>query len=77
MNRRDFIRIAAVGSVGLALPNTLHHIFSPADAAGDTELVVARGASPATITRAAIDALGGMKRFITRGDIVVVKPNVG
>ena len=76
MNRRDFIRIAAVGSVGLALPNTLHHIFSPADAAGDTELVVARGASPATITRAAIDALGGMKRFITRGDIVVVKPNM-
>ena len=76
MNRRDFIRIAAVGSVGLALPNTLHHIFSPADAAGDTELVVARGALPAAITRAAIDALGGMKRFISRGDIVVVKPNM-
>jgi uncharacterized protein (DUF362 family) len=25
----------------------------------------------------AIDALGGMKRFISRGDVVVVKPNIG
>jgi uncharacterized protein (DUF362 family) len=32
---------------------------------------------PAALTRAAIDALGGMKRFISRGDIVVVKPNIG
>lgn len=29
------------------------------------------------LTRAAIDALGGMKRFISRGDVVVVKPNIG
>lgn len=29
------------------------------------------------IVRKAIDALGGMKRFISRGDVVVVKPNIG
>lgn len=32
---------------------------------------------PATLTRRAIDALGGMQRFISRGDFVVVKPNIG
>ncbi len=32
---------------------------------------------PATLTRLAIDAIGGMKRFISRGDIVAVKPNIG
>lgn len=42
------------------------------------QLAIAKtGADPASLTRAAVDALGGMKRFISRGDIVVVKPNIG
>jgi uncharacterized protein (DUF362 family) len=42
------------------------------------QLAIARtGADPAALTRAAVDALGGMKRFISRGDVVVVKPNIG
>jgi uncharacterized protein (DUF362 family) len=32
---------------------------------------------PAALTRRAVDALGGMKRFISRGDVVVIKPNIG
>jgi uncharacterized protein (DUF362 family) len=42
------------------------------------QLAIAKtGADPASLTRAAVDALGGMKRFISRGDVVVVKPNIG
>jgi uncharacterized protein (DUF362 family) len=42
------------------------------------ELVVAKNdPDPAALTRRAVDALGGMKRFISRGDVVVVKPNIG
>jgi uncharacterized protein (DUF362 family) len=42
------------------------------------ELAVAKGQAGAdALVRAAVDALGGMKRFISRGDIVVVKPNIG
>lgn len=42
------------------------------------QLVVARNdPDPAALVRKAVDALGGMKRFISRGDIVVVKPNIG
>ncbi len=29
------------------------------------------------LVRRAVDALGGMKRFVSRGDIVVIKPNIG
>ena len=29
------------------------------------------------LTRKAVDALGGMSRFISRGDIVAIKPNIG
>lgn len=39
-------------------------------------LVIARG-DPETATRAAIDALGKMDRFVRRGEQVVIKPNVG
>ncbi|MEM1033624.1 MAG: DUF362 domain-containing protein [Myxococcota bacterium] len=43
------------------------------------DLAIAKQASddPAQLTRAAIDALGGMSRFISRGDVVTVKPNIG
>jgi uncharacterized protein (DUF362 family) len=32
---------------------------------------------PAVLTRRAVDALGGMAAFISRGDIVAIKPNIG
>jgi uncharacterized protein (DUF362 family) len=42
------------------------------------ELVVAKNAKdPSVLTRRAVDGIGGMKRFVSRGDVVVVKPNIG
>jgi uncharacterized protein (DUF362 family) len=45
------------------------------------QMAIARGdggrASPEALTRAAVAALGGMGRFVSRGDVVVVKPNIG
>lgn len=47
------------------------------------QLAVARGPKegPAptaeVLVRRAVEALGGMKRFISRGDVVVIKPNIG
>ncbi|MGO8998505.1 MAG: DUF362 domain-containing protein [Polyangiaceae bacterium] len=47
------------------------------------ELAVAKGSlegassKPEDLVRRAVDALGGMKTFISRGDVVVVKPNIG
>ena len=32
---------------------------------------------PAALTRRAVEALGGMARFVSRGDVVAVKPNIG
>jgi uncharacterized protein (DUF362 family) len=39
-------------------------------------LSVARGNDPAAITRAALSAIGGIGRFVVRGDDVIVKPNI-
>lgn len=40
------------------------------------DLGVARGDDPGNLVRGAIDAVGGISRFVQRGDVVVVKPNV-
>ncbi|MBI5303437.1 MAG: DUF362 domain-containing protein [Chloroflexi bacterium] len=42
----------------------------------EPHLVVARGAVAATIARAAVDALGGMKKFVKTGNDVIIKPNI-
>ncbi len=41
------------------------------------ELVVARGDAPEQLVRKAISGLGGIRRFVSTGDVVVVKPNIG
>jgi hypothetical protein len=38
---------------------------------------VAQSTLAETLVARAVDAMGGMKRFISRGDVVVVKPNIG
>ncbi len=47
-----------------------HYKASPADPDGIAE-------EAKRLTRASVDALGGMGRFVSRGNIVWVKPNIG
>jgi uncharacterized protein (DUF362 family) len=44
------------------------------DAADDSPHATA---TPEQLVRRAIDAMGGMGKFVSRGDVVVVKPNIG
>ena len=39
-------------------------------------LAIAHGTEHEHVVRAALEALGGMSRFINKGDVVVIKPNV-
>lgn len=73
MDRREFLKIAGVAGIGLSITGNLEALLNVGEV---PDLVVARGDSPTAITKAAIDAFGGMKNFISRGDIVVVKPNI-
>ena len=41
------------------------------------DLVVVRGGEPEALVREAVDLLGGMKRFVKKGDNVIIKPNIG
>jgi uncharacterized protein (DUF362 family) len=77
MDRREFLKIAAITGAGLSAPNSLNTFINTIEASEKVDLVVVHGVSPTEITRAAIDELGRMKKFVSRGDIVVVKPNIG
>jgi uncharacterized protein (DUF362 family) len=80
ITRRDFIR-ASVGTAvslslpGLGLPKLLAQTIEEAKVIPDLAVVTDGG--PAAMTRKAMELLGGMKRFVSRGDVVVVKPNIG
>ncbi len=65
----------AAASPTVAATATLTRI-PPSPTPSQPYLSVARGANPAAITRAAVDALGGIKRFVKSGDEVIVKPNI-
>lgn len=40
------------------------------------EMVIAQGDDPRELLRRTLEELGGVKRFISRGDVVVLKPNI-
>ena len=50
--------------------------FNVAPDARFPEVAVIRGREPRALVDAAIETLGGIERFISRGDVVVVKPNI-
>jgi len=77
MNRRTFMKLAALTGAGLSMPQGLHRVAEAVESSTRPDLVVVHGASPEKIVKAALDALGGIKKFISRGDIVVIKPNIG
>ncbi len=41
------------------------------------DMAVIRGDDPAQLAREAIAELGGIRRFISRADVVLIKPNIG
>lgn len=72
MKRRDFVKDIAISGLALHMSPRL---FAQ-DQSGPA-LAMIQGEDPAHITREAISTLGGMSQFITKGDKVLVKPNIG
>jgi len=72
MKRRDFIKNIAAGGALLSLPVRLLP-----QSESHPDLAVIQGESPSLITKEAVASLGGMKRFVSKGDVVIVKPNIG
>ncbi|MFQ6082654.1 MAG: DUF362 domain-containing protein [Candidatus Aminicenantia bacterium] len=72
MKRREFLTKAIISGTALVFNSRL---FSQSKIYPD--LAVIKGDSPYQLAKQAISTLGGMSRFISKGEIVVVKPNIG
>lgn len=79
MKRRDFLRMAA-GAAAVAAFGPMKFggssLFA-ADASALPPSVWVEGGEPAALLKSALEAYGGMGRFVSQGDVVVVKPNIG
>ncbi len=74
MKRREFIDFSIKTAAGLALFGGSVLSLPSGQSA---QVVKVTGGEPAELFQAALRAYGGMKRFISPGDVVVVKPNIG
>ncbi len=85
MDRRNFLKAVALAGTAMAVKNTkamttMVQNFGPKVAGKVTanfDLVAVMGGEPQNMFRKAIAELGGMGKFIKKGDKVVVKPNIG
>ncbi len=83
MDRRNFLK--AVALTGAAITtiedadamSVLTQSFQTTHAAAKYDLVAVLGGEPEVMFRKAIDEMGGMRNFISKGDKVCVKPNIG
>jgi uncharacterized protein (DUF362 family) len=82
MKRREFLRkgagAAAMYGAAMSLPAYANFIgaplFSPADV---FDLVAVKGGEPDFMFDKAIEALGGIGKYVKKGQKVVIKPNIG
>ena len=76
MKRRTFIKNSLLATTALTLPPQFP---APAQNRMNTDRLVVKvsGESPFELTRRAVAELGGMNRFVSKQDVVMVKPNIG
>jgi uncharacterized protein (DUF362 family) len=85
MNRRNFLRTVALAgaaitvkeSGAMTLLNQQNSASGKSSGPGNFDLVAVLGGEPQQMFRAAIAEMGGMSRFVKKGQQVVVKPNIG
>ena len=72
MNRRTFLKTGALltGSVFLSRTSLKSQDVTPSN------LVIVKNGSPAQMADKTFELLGGISRFISKGDVVLLKPNI-
>ncbi|MFH2137553.1 MAG: DUF362 domain-containing protein [Candidatus Omnitrophota bacterium] len=88
LSRKEFLKIIFSGAGVLATENffakAANALFSPPDyfgrkkqqLQGAYDLVVAEGEDPGKMVAAALEAMGGMEKFVKSGSTVLIKPNI-
>ncbi len=75
LNRRRFIGTTAATAAAISWNNPLF-AAPEADGDGPWDMVAVRNGDPVAMFEAGIAVLGGMKTFVSKGQKVVIKPNI-
>jgi len=76
LTRREFIKGATAAMTIPLFSNTLPFYGSLAHAADEANLVIAKQGNPSQLLQAAMAPMGGMGRFVKKGQRVVIKANI-
>jgi len=76
-NRRQFIKTAGVIGAGVILGMPQELMADAEVRTGLPSIAVVKKGLPAAMTRKAVEMIGGMGKFVKKGDKVIVKPNIG
>ena len=82
MKRRNFLKAAALGTLAGAVKLNSSNLLANDSTIGSAEaaandMVAVMGGEPLELYKKGIEAMGGIGRFVKKGQKVVVKPNIG
>ena len=79
MERRNFLKSALLGGIAGAVQLKPGNLFAAEskEAQQSNDLVAVMGGEPVAMYKRGISAMGGMSKFVKKGNKVVVKPNIG
>jgi uncharacterized protein (DUF362 family) len=79
IDRREFIKSLLItgGAALSAIANPFKGLPLLGAKEDIADLIMVKGGTAKALVQKALASMGGMRRFVSRGDIVVVKPNIG
>ena len=79
MRRREFLKkTTGAGFSALFISGSLFESLQSSTRANELySFSIVKGKDIKKVVKASIDAIGGMKRFVSKNDIVMIKPNIG
>ena len=78
MQRRNFLKTAVAGAIAGSIQLSHTKLFSKERAPEkECDLVAVMGGSPVEMYARAMESLGGMGKYVKKGQKVVIKPNIG
>jgi uncharacterized protein (DUF362 family) len=77
MKRRDFLKTTAAVSVAAFTFDNLSAATHELLVESTPDMVAVKGGEPAQMLQEALKALGGIEKYVKKGQNVVIKPNIG
>ncbi len=79
IDRRKFLKIAGMAGLALSgmIESPLAQVANKTARSSSLDLAVVQNGDPAALVQKAVEMMGGISRFVKKGNVVVVKPNIG